>query len=137
MSPPSVLAPSALRSRSREPAGHSHQRVGRRGKVGPKPDLGRAAVAQFAEPAEGLHPAEDLLGAFAYPLADLEARVASGARIHPRTAAHLISRRYVRPIRESIWSKTEDSRRSSALASILMVLWPAAHGLSVSMRSAG
>jgi len=83
-------------SRSREQAGHAHQIVGRRRKVGPKPDLGGSALPQFAEAADGLHPAEDLFDALAHSLADLEARVASGPPINPGPAARLIFRRDVR-----------------------------------------
>ena len=57
------------------------QVVGRRGEGHDPIDELAAAVPQLAQPADGLHPAEDLLDQFPFPLADRIARVPGGAAV--------------------------------------------------------
>src|SRR6188508_2519661 len=55
--------------------------VRRRGEGKDPIDESTAAVAEFAEQADGLHPTEGLLDQFALPLAERVARVTERARI--------------------------------------------------------
>src|SRR5216684_7177271 len=55
-----------------------------------------SAIAGFAQPADGLHPAEALLDPFAHPLTDRITRMASGARVERGTPRPRVILRHVR-----------------------------------------
>ena len=59
-------------------AAQPHQVVGRRDQVPGQPRAIKSAIAGASEPANGLHPAEDLFDPLPDPLTDRVARVASG-----------------------------------------------------------
>src|SRR4051812_43544392 len=75
-----------LASRRRLERPHPDQVVGGRREQKLPVHPTSAAVAELAQPADGLHPAEDLFNAFPRALADRVARMACRARIERTTA---------------------------------------------------
>src|SRR5262245_64866895 len=71
---------------------HAQQVVGRAHDVGVQLYAGESAHQRATKSAVSLHPAEDLLDAFALALAHRVARMTRGARVQPRGPAAFDSR---------------------------------------------